>query len=87
MRPIHGTEYIFSDERVSKILSAVKIGESITSSQRKHIENLIREFADTFALSLSEVKPNQHTEHHINVPPDARLPRTERKPTQPLTPS
>ncbi|KIJ55959.1 hypothetical protein M422DRAFT_140680, partial [Sphaerobolus stellatus SS14] len=52
---------------------------------RVRVENLVKEFADTFALSLSEVKPNQHTKHCIHVPPEARLPRNGRKPSQPLT--
>ncbi|KIJ29727.1 hypothetical protein M422DRAFT_188025, partial [Sphaerobolus stellatus SS14] len=74
MRPIHGKEHTFSEECVDNILRAITIGESLTPSQRKRTKNLIREFADTFALTLSEVKPNRHTEHRINVPQDARLP-------------
>ncbi|KIJ40427.1 hypothetical protein M422DRAFT_173812, partial [Sphaerobolus stellatus SS14] len=71
MRPTYDNKHIFNPECIATILQAVTIGDSLTPTQRERVVNLISTYTDMFTLTLSEVKPNKHTEHRINVPPDA----------------
>jgi len=57
-------------ERVTKVVELVQIGNNITVSQREAVELLIAEFANCFALSLSEVNLIPGTVHKLNVPED-----------------
>ncbi|KZP23550.1 hypothetical protein FIBSPDRAFT_737102, partial [Athelia psychrophila] len=65
----------FAASRVQEILSQVKIGEDISTHQRKRIHALITEFADVFALSLTEVRTVNWYKHHLNIDPDVPLPQ------------
>ncbi|EDR07197.1 uncharacterized protein LACBIDRAFT_328212 [Laccaria bicolor S238N-H82] len=53
---------------VEKILELVQIGDDITADQRKEVKSLIAEFADCFALSLSEVNLIPGTVHKLDIP-------------------
>ena len=53
---------------VAKIRELVQIGEDLMEAERKEVEQLIEEFADCFALSLSEVNLIPGAVHKLNVP-------------------
>jgi hypothetical protein len=53
----------------------VSIGSDLTTEQRNKVVDLLSEFADCFALAVSEVIPIPGAEHHIHVPPDTVFPR------------
>jgi hypothetical protein len=56
-------------ERVQKILELVTIGDDLTMSEREAVRDLIVEFADCFALSVSEVKAVKNGEHKLDIKP------------------
>jgi len=56
---------------VAKIKELVTIGEDITTEQREEVESLIAEFANCFALSLSEVNLIPDAVHKLNIPENA----------------
>jgi hypothetical protein len=58
----------FKVERVKAVLSELTIGNDLTQEQRVSIENLLCEFADCFALSMSEVTVVAGATHKLNVP-------------------
>jgi hypothetical protein len=66
---------LFEDNRVEEILQKIAIGTDLTMEQRDEVKALIREYADVFALSLSEVKVVDWYKHHLNVDPSVKLPR------------
>ncbi|KAJ7106170.1 hypothetical protein C8R44DRAFT_638720, partial [Mycena epipterygia] len=45
----------FKSKRVAKILELVEIGPDLTEEQRGEVQALVREYADIFALAVSEV--------------------------------
>jgi hypothetical protein len=47
----------FKPERVAEVMSSITIGEDLSIEQRLQVSNLCEEFADTFALAVSEVYP------------------------------
>jgi transposase InsO family protein len=55
---------------VDAILDAVHIG-NITLEESETVRNLLREFADVFALSVKEVKPLPSIKYRLNIPEDA----------------
>ena len=61
----------FLPAHIEKIIELVKIGEDITTAQCKEVKSLITEFADCFALSLSEVNLIPGAVHKLNIPEDA----------------
>ena len=64
-----------SEERVDEILSKVEIGPDLNDEQRDQVKDLIREFADVFALSMSEVLTVDWHQHHLDIDPDVKLPK------------
>ncbi|EDR00266.1 uncharacterized protein LACBIDRAFT_314459 [Laccaria bicolor S238N-H82] len=58
----------FLQARVEKILELVQIGDDITADQREEVKSLIAEFADCFALSLSEVNLIPGAVHKLDIP-------------------
>ncbi|KAG5650810.1 hypothetical protein H0H81_010959 [Sphagnurus paluster] len=64
----------FKAERIAEILRLIRIGPDTTDAQREQIRELISEFADCFALALSEVNAVPGYEHELNVPANAKLP-------------
>lgn len=65
----------FAEDRVREIVEKVQLGPDLTDEQRDRVRALITEFADIFALSLSEVWPVDWHKHHLNVDPSIGLPR------------
>ncbi|KIJ43137.1 hypothetical protein M422DRAFT_170291 [Sphaerobolus stellatus SS14] len=65
----------FSEPRVEEILSKIEIGDDLSEKQRTKVIDLVREFADTFALSLAEVVPVDFMKHKLNVQPGVTLPK------------
>jgi hypothetical protein len=61
--------------RVNEILKQVSIGADLSDEQRNRVRNLLSEFADCFALSVSEVIAIPGAEHRIHIPADATFPR------------
>ena len=53
---------------VVKILELVQIGEDISNAEHQEVERLIAEYADCFALSLSEVNVVPGAVHKLNIP-------------------
>ena len=71
----------FAEDRVNEILAKVSIGVDLTEDQRDRVRALVAEFADVFALSLSEVRPVDWFKHKLNIDPDVKLPqRTAQRP-------
>ena len=65
----------FAKDRVEEILQKITIGPDLTKAQHEEIRTLISEYADVFALSLSEVKVIDWYKHHLNVDPSVKLPK------------
>jgi len=65
----------FTNDQVKEILQKITIGPDLTKAQHKEICTLISEYADVFALSLSEVKVIDWYKHHLNVDPSVKLPK------------
>jgi RNase H-like domain found in reverse transcriptase/Reverse transcriptase (RNA-dependent DNA polymerase) len=65
----------FKKERVNAILDSVKLGPDLAPAQRAQMEDLLREFADCFALSVSEVNAVPGAEHRIHIPPGTTFPK------------
>lgn len=65
----------FKPAWVAEILRKVTIGDSLSEDQREKVEGLLREFADVFALNLSEVLPVSVTEMKLDIPADASFPK------------
>jgi hypothetical protein len=57
----------FAEEQIDKILSKIEIGPDLTNTQRETVQSLICEYADVFALSLSEVLFVDWYKHKLNV--------------------
>ena len=64
----------FDETRVQEILKAVEIGPDLTEEQREKVSSLVREYADVFALSLSEVLYVDWYKHKINIDPEQVFP-------------
>jgi hypothetical protein len=71
-------------ERVAEILRLVKIGDDISPEERSAVESMICEFADVFALSVSEVKHIPGAVHRLKIPEGATFNTKIRQ--RPMTP-
>ena len=58
-------------ERVEEILRLVTIGDDLSTEERQTVRKLISDFADVFALSVSEVKTVEDAVHRLDIPSDA----------------
>ena len=58
-------------ERIQEIQRLVTIGDDLNPEQTKEVRQLVEDFADIFALSVSEVKTVEDAVHHLDIPPDA----------------
>jgi hypothetical protein len=63
----------FKPERIVQILSEISIGTDTTPDERREVENLIAEFADCFALAMSEVNIVPGAVHKLNIPPGTKF--------------
>ena len=64
----------FAEDRVQEILAKIEIGEDLSEEQKGHVKSLIREYADVFALSLSEVQFVDWYTHKLHIEPEAKFP-------------
>jgi transposase InsO family protein len=71
-------------ERVQELLRLVTIGDDLREDEKLKICQLISDFADIFALSVSEVKVVENAVHHLDIPPDTTFPLKVHQ--KPLTP-
>ncbi|CAA7271056.1 unnamed protein product [Cyclocybe aegerita] len=63
--------YPFNPARVKAILEDITIGADLSHEQRQEVLALLAEFADCFALSMSEVIAVKGAEHQLNIPDGA----------------
>ena len=71
-------------ERVDEILRQVQIGPDLTEEERTRVLEFIKEWADVFALSVSEVKQVDNAVHHLDIPPETKF--STKIGQKPLTP-
>jgi hypothetical protein len=57
--------------RVTYIVKSVQIGDDLSLEEQEKVKELISQYADIFACSLSEVLPVPGAEHQLNIPQDA----------------
>jgi len=57
-------------ERVKELLRLVTIGDDLSTEEKQAARQLISDFADIFALSVSEVKIVNDAVHHLDIPPE-----------------
>ncbi|TEB28852.1 hypothetical protein FA13DRAFT_1580987, partial [Coprinellus micaceus] len=74
----------FAKERVEEVLQQVQIGDDLTAAQREEVKALVAEYADCFALSVSEVFPVEGAVHKLDIPEGATFSKKVRQ--RPLTP-
>ena len=74
----------FKPERVDEVLRLVTIGNDLSPDERQKVQDLVRSFADIFALSVSEVKVVDNTTHRLDIPTDTTFPMKVHQ--RPLTP-
>lgn len=60
----------FKSERVEEVLRLVTIGEDLTEDEKLTVRELLAKWADVFALSVSEVKP-EGAIHRLDISEDA----------------
>ncbi|KZP23047.1 hypothetical protein FIBSPDRAFT_689241, partial [Athelia psychrophila] len=63
----------FAPARVAKILDLVQIGDDLSAEQRAGVVDLLTEFADVFALSVSEVHAVAGGEHRLDIKPGVKF--------------
>ncbi|KAG5633621.1 hypothetical protein H0H81_006479, partial [Sphagnurus paluster] len=74
----------FKPERVNEILSLVQIGMDLDEEQKASVQQLITEYADIFALSVSEVTTVEGAVHKLHIDKDAKFStKVYQKPTTP----
>ena len=62
-----------SPERVAAIQAEVTIGPDLTPDQTEEVRQMIAEYADCFALSMSEVLPVEGAAHRLDIPRDTQF--------------
>ena len=62
-----------SPERVAAIRAEVTIGTDLTTDQAEAVWQMISEYADCFALSMSEVTPVEGAAHRLDIPRDTQF--------------
>ena len=67
-------ENAFEESRVQELLKAVEIGPDLTEEQREQVRSLICEYADVFAISLSEVLYVDWYKHKLHIDPSQIFP-------------
>ncbi|KAH7918392.1 hypothetical protein BV22DRAFT_979341, partial [Leucogyrophana mollusca] len=71
-------------KRVAYILEQVTIGHDLTPEEHSMARDFVREFADTFACTLSEVSLVPGAVHQLKIPPNAKFSLKVRQ--RPLSP-
>jgi hypothetical protein len=71
-------------ERVEELLRLITIGDDLSTEEKQAVEKLISDFADIFALAVSEVKTVEDAVHHLDIPPEATFSlKVQQKPLTP----
>ncbi|QRV94483.1 Retrovirus-related Pol polyprotein from transposon [Ceratobasidium sp. AG-Ba] len=65
----------FNRDRVADILNRVTIGDDLSPKQKQKVRDLIGEYADVFARSLSEVLPVDFAQIKLDIPIGTQFPR------------
>ncbi|QRV97202.1 Retrovirus-related Pol polyprotein from transposon [Ceratobasidium sp. AG-Ba] len=65
----------FDPDRVADIQRKVTIGDDLTPDQKKRVSDLVGEYADIFARSLSEVLPIDFMQMKLDIPEGTQFPR------------
>ena len=63
----------FTTARVNAVIAAIHIGKDLSHDETTIVKDLIKEYADCFALSLSEVYHVPGAVYKVNVPKDKVL--------------
>ena len=58
----------FKKERVAKILDEMTLGDDLTDEQQEITRSVVKEFADCFALAMSEVNAIPGISHQLKIP-------------------
>ena len=61
----------YKPERIARIIQEVTLGPDLTEEQRQIVHQLLKEYADCFALSLKEVNVIPGAVHKLNIPEGA----------------
>ena len=54
--------------RVDVVMEEIMVGNDLMAGERRRVEDVLREFADCFALSMSKVIPVDGAAHKLNIP-------------------
>lgn len=71
--PLKRGGHSITRERVDKIVEEVRLGDDLTERERDRVMELLREFADCFALSLGEVNAVTGAVHKLDIPEGAEF--------------
>ncbi|KAG2742120.1 hypothetical protein P692DRAFT_20750351, partial [Suillus brevipes Sb2] len=63
----------FNPARVKEIIRQIKFGSDLSEAERKELEQLVADNADSFALTLKEVVPIPGAALNLNVPENAKF--------------
>jgi hypothetical protein len=63
----------FRAKCIVEILHLVEIGKDLSLKEHREVEQVIKDFADVFALSVKEVKHIPGTTHHLKIPENAKF--------------
>jgi transposase InsO family protein len=74
----------FKPARVEEVLRQITIGDDLTDQESAQVRALIEEFADVFALSVSEVTQVEGAVHRLNIDPNTKF--STKVHQKPLTP-
>lgn len=58
----------FAPERVDAVLKEISVGHDLSAEQQQEVNRLLAEYADCFALSMSEVMPVPGAAHRLDIP-------------------
>jgi transposase InsO family protein len=75
----------FAPERKERIKAALTFGEDLSPEEKRRATELCLEYADVWALALSEVRAVDGIEHRLEVPAGTRLPTNPRAQAKAMT--
>ena len=71
-------------ERVEEILKQVKIGPDLNNEEHERVREFLSQWADVFALSVTEVRQVENAVHHLDISPGTTF--STKVGQKPLTP-
>jgi hypothetical protein len=60
-------------QRVKAVLEEITIGQDLTPTQRERVREMLADYAQCFALSMSEVTPVEGAAHRLDIPRDKQF--------------